>query len=237
MKEKPSQQHRDVPWWSMRLTQKELASVGFHDRERSVEAEARHRAYVQNAYATLSSQRELALRGAQAGLQVGATLLAIETALLIAIIAAAVSVNDGTFGTLYGQTPVSGTFFEPLWPILLSLPALPAFAVIGALAALLRRVGSIRRRVLDKYFNPTPPRFDLLTFWLATIALLIASAFAANLFSSAVDPTGLLTLIICASGLLAWPSHKLWLSWYLPLIEKHGSASLATIQAGIQQQL
>lgn len=220
-----------------RFTQKDLAAAGFEDRERGPEAEARHLAYVQNAYATLSTTSELLARGAQAGLQVGAALLAIETAILIAIIAAAFSVNEGGFANLYGPTPLSGTFLEPLWPILLSLPVLPAFVVIGAIAALMRRAGSRKRRVLYKYFSPASPRFDFVTFCISVFGLLILGAWAWGLFSTGIDPTGVITIALCFSGLLAWVSHKMWLFWYLPLIHKHGSASMDEIRELIARQL
>lgn len=224
-------------WWSLRLTARDLASAGFEERERGPEAEARHQAYIQNAYATLSPARELCWYGARAGLQVGAAVLAVEAALLLAIIAAAFSVERGTFATLYGPTPLAGTFFEPLWPVVASLPVLPAFTIIGAAAALMRRVGSRWRRALDTYFNPTSPRLDFATFWLLITALLTWAAYALGLTGTQTDPTGLLTLALCAAGLIAWPCHHLWLAWYLPLIRTHGSASFAEIQARIQRQL
>lgn len=224
-------------WWSLRLTTRDIASAGFEERERGPEAEARHQAYIQNAYATLSPARELAWYGARAGLQVGAAALAIETALLIAIIAAALSVEPGNFATLYGPTPLAGTFFEPLWPVVASLPLLPIFTLIGAAAALMRRLGSRWRRALDSYFNPVSPWLDFVTFWLSITGLLMWGAYGLGFIGAQPDPTGLLTLAMCAAGLIAWPCHRLWLLWYLPLIRAHGSASLDEIRAGIQRQL
>lgn len=239
MKDKRPPRSQLDHWWSLRLTSRDIGDAGFEDRERGPEAEARHRAYVQNAYATLSRTRELCWYGARAGLQVGAAVLAIETALLIAIIAAALSVAEGqhTFTTLYGPTPLAGTFFEPLWPVVVTLPVLPTFAVIGAVAALMRRLGNRWRRALDLYFNPTSPRLDFATYWLLITSLLMWAAYALGLTSSQTDPTGLLTLALCAAGLIAWPCHRLWLLWYLPLMQAHGSASMDAIRARIQRQL
>jgi hypothetical protein len=141
------------------------------------------------------------------------------------------------FATLYGQTPLAGTFFEPLWPVLASSPALLFFAAVGALAALMRREGNKWRRALDRYFNPLSPRLDFVTFWFLITALLSCGLYAAGLLGAQADPTGLLTLALCAGGLIAWPSHHLWLAWYLPLIQSRGSASLDDIKARIQRQL
>jgi hypothetical protein len=237
MKDKRPPRSQLDGWWSLRLTSKDLGSASFEERERGPEAEARHLAYIQNAYATLSPARELMWYGARAGLQVGAAALAVETALLIAIIAAAFSVDQGSSATLYGQTPLAGTFFEPLWPVALSLPALPMFAVIGAVAALMRRVGNRWRRALDRYFNPLSPRLDFVTFWILISALLSWGLYAAGLLGAQADPTGLLTLALCAAGLIAWPCHRLWLLWYLPLIRARGAASIDEIRARIQRQL
>jgi hypothetical protein len=226
-------------WWSLQLTARDIGDAGFEERERGPEAEARHLAYVQNAYATLSPTREIVRYGARAGLQVGAAVLAVETALLIAIIAAALSVSTpgGAGGTLYGQTPLAGTFLEPLWPVVVTLPVLPVFALIGAVAALMRRVGNRRRRALDKYFNPVSPRLDFVAFWLLITSILMWAAYVLGLMSTQTDPTGLLTLALCAAGLIAWPCHRLWLLWYLPLIHARGSASMDEIRARIQRQL
>lgn len=226
-------------WWSFRLTGRDLGNAGFEDRERGPEAEARHQAYIQNAYAQLSRPRELCWYGARAGLQVGAAVLAVLTALLIAIIGASMTVsqNQPGAGGLYGPTPLAGTFLEPLWPVVVALPTLPAFALIGAAAALTRRVGLRWRRALHTYFNPTAPRLDFAVFWLLITILLMWGAYAIELAGPATDPSGLLTLAICAGGLIAWPSHRLWLAWYLPLIRARGSASIDEIQAHIQRQL
>ena len=238
MKDKRPSRSRLDGSWSLRLTYKDLGDIGFEDRERGPEAEARHQAYIQNAYATLSPTRELMWYGARAGLLVGGAALAIETAILIGIIGAAMTVDrQHTFATLYGQTPLVGTFFEPLWPVVLSLPALPAFATIGTLAALMRRLGSRRRRSLDTYFNPTSPCLDFMTFWLLITALLCLGLGAAGLLGAQADPTGLLLLAFCAAGLIAWPCHRLWLLWYLPAMRAHGSASMDEIRAHIQRQL
>jgi hypothetical protein len=211
----------------------------FEGRERGPEAEARHRAYVQNAYATLSPAHEIAWYGARAGLQVGAAALAVETAILIAIFAAALSVAQGQqrFVSLYGPTPLAGTFFEPLWPVVVTLPALPFFGGVGALAALLRRAGNLQRRAMDRYFNPVSPRLDFVTFWVLISVALMWAMYALGLTSAQSDPTGLMTLAMCAGGLIAWPSQRLWLLWYLPLIEARGSASMDEIRARIRQQL
>ncbi|MFL5801425.1 MAG: hypothetical protein ACJ8CR_06745 [Roseiflexaceae bacterium] len=239
MKDKRPRRNQLDRWWSLRLTYKELADTGFEERERGSEAGARHLAYIQNAYATLSPTHEIVWCGAWAGVQVGAAVLAIETALLIAIIGAALSVDRGqhTFATLYGQTPLARTFFEPLWPVVLSLPALPFFGGVGALAALMRRAGNRWRRALDRYFSPLSPMLDLATFWILVSALLIWGSYAAGLLGTQADPTGLLTLALCAGGIIAWPSHRLWLLWYLPLIRARGSASIDEIRARIRRQL
>ena len=50
-------------WWSLRLTSKDIGDAGFEERERGPEAEARHQASVQNAYATLSRTLSFTLRG------------------------------------------------------------------------------------------------------------------------------------------------------------------------------
>jgi hypothetical protein len=236
---RPSHRRLDR-WRPQRFTARDLGNAGFEDRERGTEAEARHLAYVQNAYATLSPIREIMRYGARAGLQVGATMLAIETTLLIAIIAAALSVDQSqhqTFATLYGQTPLAGTFFEPLWPVVLSLPALPFFGAVGALAAYMRRVGILWRRVLDRYFNPVSPLLDFVTFWFLVSAVLVWGLYAAGLFATQPDPTGLLTLALSAGGIIAWPGHHFWLQWYLLLIHAHGSASMDEIRERIRPQL
>jgi hypothetical protein len=230
-------QRRDESWWSLRLTNKDLATGGFEDRERGDEAQARDRLYKQNAYAALSPTRQLLWYGLLAGLQVGAAALAIETAALIALLAAALSVGQIGFANIYGLTPVSGTVFEPLWPVILSLPALPCFGLIGAIAALARRAGIRRRRILDRYFSPVTPRLDLAAFWALIFALLTIGAFATGVLTSQADPTGVLTLALCASGLIAWPSQRLWQLLYLPSIMAHGSASAEAIAARIKRQL
>src|SRR4029079_16700345 len=143
--------------------------------------------------------------------------------LLIAIIGAALLVDQDRAASLYGQTPLAGTFFEPLWPIVISLPVAPIFAIIGAAAALMRRLGNRWRRVLDRYFNLVLPLLDLATFWLLITAMLMWGAYALGLTNAQTDPTGLLTLALCAGGLIAWPSHWLWQLWYLPLIRAGGS--------------
>lgn len=222
---------------SSRISWRDLADASFEERERGPEAEARHQAYIQNAYATLAPARELIWYGARAGLQVGVALLATETAVLLAILAAAFSVERDTVATLYGATPLAGTFFEPLWPVLLSLPAVPVCAAIGVVAALARRAGNRWRRALDHYFSPVMPLLDLATFWLLGSAALMWAIYALGLAGDQRDPSGLLTLAFCAGGVIAWPCHWLWLLCYLPLIRARGSASMEAIQACIQRQL
>jgi hypothetical protein len=78
---------------------------------------------------------------------------------------------------------------------------------------------------------------DLVTFWILVSALLIGGLYAAGLLGAQADPTGVLTLALCAGGLIAWPCHRLWMLWYLPLIRARGSASIDQIRARIQQQL
>lgn len=218
------------------ISARELGRTQFEEREGGEEAEARSRAYVQNAFATLSPTRELLWYGMQAGVQVGAALLAVETALLIAIIAAAVSLGQG-LGNLYGPTPLSGTFFEPLWPIVLSLPILPIFGLIGALAALARRAGNRWRGALDSFFSPVAPRLDMVAIWVALFLLMLLGTAVTGILTAQPDPTGVLLMIFSASGIIAWPSHWLWTMLYLPLIRARGSASLDEIQARIQRQL
>jgi hypothetical protein len=218
------------------LSARELGRTQFEDRERGEEAEARSRAYMQNAFATLSPTRELLWYGAQAGLQVGAALLAVETAILIALVAAAVSLGQ-PMGNLYGPTPLSGTFFEPLWPIAVSLPIIPLFSAIGAVAALARRWGSRRRRSLDHFFSPASPREDLYAIWGCLFVVMMLGSAALGFLTAQGDPSGMLLMAFCASGLLAWPSHWLWTQLYLPLIRARGSASLEEIKARIERQI
>lgn len=237
MNDKQPQRSRLDRWWSLMRSAKDIGQARFEERERGPEAEARHLAYIQNAYATLSPARELVWYGARAGLQVGAAALAVETTLLMAIIGAAFMLEQDRSMSLYGQTPLAGTFLEPLWPIVLSLPMLPIFAVIGATAALMRRAGNRWRRALDSYFNPVFALLDFASFWLLSAAMLMWGAYVLGLASDQTDPTGLLTLALCAGGLIGWPCHWLWLLWYLPLIHACGSASMDEILARIQRQL
>src|SRR5437763_152197 len=84
----------------------------------------------------------------------------------------------------------------------------------NALAALMRRVGNRWRRALDRYFNPVSSVLDFLTFWFLVSALLIWGLYAVGLFDTQTDSTGLLTLALCISGIIAWPGHHFWLQWY-----------------------
>jgi hypothetical protein len=200
----------------------------------SLEAEARHIAYIKNAYATLSPTPELLLRGAQAGLLVSVVLLLLEALLLFVFIVP--KPPAGGFGELYGPTPLDTTFLEPVWPILLSLPALPLFTIIGALAALARRTDRHWRRALDNYFIPVAPFLDFFTFWLSILFLLVAALWAADYFTE-FDPIFMVIFTISLSGLVAYLSHLLWAKLYLSLLQKHSSVSLDQIRAIIKQQL
>lgn len=239
MKDKPPRRNPLERLQDLNVSYRELAGTQFEERERGPEAEARHQLYVSRAYATLAPTRELLWCGARAGLQVGAAVLAIETGLLIAVLAAALSIDTGeyTFLTLYGQTPLAGTVFEPLWPILLSTPALLFFSVIGALAALMLRLGCQRRRLLDRYFNPVSPQLDFATFWVLITVLLMLAAYLFGFLTAQSDPTGILIIALATGGLLAVMCHRLWLLWYLPLIQARGSVSMDAIKARIQPQL
>lgn len=200
----------------------------------SLEAEARHIAYVKNAYATLSPTPELLLRGAQAGVLVGAMLLILEIVLLFVVITP--KLPPGGYSELYGPTPLHGTFLEPVWPILVSLPGLLLFAIIGALAALARRADRLWRRSLDNYFLPVVPFLDFVTFWLSLLLSLAVAMWAFDYFTR-FDPIFMFIFAIGASGLLAYLCHVLWSKLYLSLIQKHSSISLDTIRAIIKRQL
>lgn len=200
----------------------------------SLEAEARHSAYIKNAYATLSPTSELLLRGGQAGLLVGSVLLGFETILLFVFVAP--KLPAGGFGALYGPTLLDGTFLEPLWPIFLSLPFLPLYAIIGALAALARRTDRQVRRALENYFLPVAPYLDFLTFWLSMLLVLVAAMWLFDYFTK-FDPIFMLIMATGAGGLLAYLSHLLWSRLYLSLLQKHSSVSLDQIRAIIKPQL
>lgn len=227
---------RSQRWWPFRYTSRDFAVNVFEERERDAEAAERDQRYKQNAFAALSPTPELLWHGALAGFQVGAALLAVETALLIAILGAAASVGQRNFMNLYGSTPLSGTVLEPLWPVALSLPLLLFFGLVGAVAALARRAGILWLGLLDRYYESRSPRLDLITFWGFTFALMVLLAQLAGVLSAQPDPTGVLTLVFCASGLIAWPGHELWLRFYLPAIRARGSASIDAITERIHRQ-
>jgi hypothetical protein len=236
MNDNKQHRHEIDKWWSLRMTPADLADVGFEALERGPEAKARDVAYVQNAYATLSRTRELVWCGARAGVRAGAALVAVFAILLVAVNLAAQSLDGGQFATIYGNTPLVGTSFEPLWPLLLALPMLPFFAVVGAVAALLRRVGNHWRRALHAYFTPVNPLLDQVFFWLMTSALIAWITYALGLVGLGTDVLGMLFLVAGAGGLISWPVFQLWRKWYLELIRSAGSASIDEIRAYIRRQ-
>lgn len=209
----------------------------FEDRERGFEADARDRLYIQNAFATLSSPREVMWYGAKAGFQAGACAVAAIAVLLVAIMVAAIPIDGNQqFATLYGPTPVVGTILEPLWPLLLALVLMPLYAVVGAVGGLLRRAENRRRRALHHYFEPVRPQWDRLMFLAVTCVLVLWGIRTLQLTSSEADVIGLAMIVAAVSCLFAWPIHLAWLAWYLPLIRSYGSASLVDIVADIHRQ-
>ncbi len=223
-------------WWSLRLNPGDLAGAGFEGREAGDEANARDLLYVQNAFATLSAPRQLLWYGARAGLQAGSTFVAVFGIVMVAIMAAAYSVDQGQFATLYGDTPLVGTVLEPLWPLLLSMVAIPFYGVVGAAAALALGAENRWRRALHHYFEPIRPRLDQATFVGGTAALLVYALAALGVIGPESDPFGLFVLIGGAGGLIGLPVHAVWRTCYLRLIRERGTASLDEISAHIRRQ-
>ncbi len=223
----------------MRRSDRDLRGAGIERRERGFEADERDRLYVRNAFATLSPTRELLRWGAWAGLHAGGAALALLAGMLLVLILALLAIGEagGPGTTYYGPTPLVGTPFEILWPIVLALPVVPYYAVVGSAAALARRAGNRRRRALDHYFDPPSPLLDFLVFWLATMALVLVLAFGLALVGSDTSIVGLLILTWSAGGLLGRPLYLVWRAQYLRFIREHGSASLDDIIARIRAQL
>jgi hypothetical protein len=220
------------------LSPRDFNGASINASESPFEREARGLAYIQNAFATLAPTQELIRYGALVGFRVGMTVLIVETALLLAIVVASVTLVDSPpFETLYGYTPLVGTFLEPLWPVLVSLPLLLLFTALGAGAALLRRLGNQQRRALDRFFNPVSPRWDSLLFHGVIAALITLGLYLWGIPIFQGDPTGIMLVIASASALIAWPTHWLWLFWYLPLIRARGSVSMDEVRERIQRQM
>jgi hypothetical protein len=208
----------------------------FEMRERGAEASARDQFYVQQAFATLSHSRQVVWYGARAGFYAGSWFIAVVAMVMVVVVAAALSVDEGNFATLYGQTPLVGTIFEPLWPLLVLLPTILFFSIVGAVAAMLMRIENIQRHSLNHYFEPVRTLSDLLTFWLLTGALVFWAIQALGLTGPETDTIGLFVLTGAIGGIIAWPLHGLWLRRYLLLIREYGSASIDEILADIRRQ-
>lgn len=210
------------------------------DRElRGFEADEHDRLYVRNAFATLSPTRELIRWGAWAGLHAGSAALALLAGALLLLILALLAIGEagGPGTTYYGPTPLVGTPFEILWPIVLALPVVPFYVVVGIAAALARRAGNRWRRALDRYFELPSPLLDFLVFWLATMILAIMLAFGLALVGPDTSLVGLLILTWSVGGVLGRPLYLVWRAQYLRFIREHGSASLDEIIARIRAQL
>lgn len=208
----------------------------FEDRERGSEADVRHQLYVQNAYAALSKTRQIVRCGALAGLHAGAVLVAVFGVALFVMMLAWETVDRRQSATLYGNTPLVGTIFEPLWPLILSLGALPFCAMVGLIAALVLREELQRLRLLDHYFEPVRTRFDLVTFIVLATMLMFWGTHALGLRGAQTDLLGLLILCGAVGSLIAWPVHSVWQKWYLRMIRNSGSASLHEITDLIRRQ-
>jgi hypothetical protein len=224
-------------WWSMRATERDLRDAEFVPQERGVEADERDRRFVQEAFATLSPARDLLVAGALAGLQAGATFVAIASVVLLLLIGANLSIASGSNVGVFGDTPLVGTIFEPLWPVVVATGAIPFFAAVGAVSALMRRLNLRLRHALDHYFEPIRPILDLLTFWLLTAVLIHWSLGALGLTGPASDTLGVAVLAASIGGIIAWPLYSVWERQYLAQIRRRGSASLDEIKALIYRQI
>lgn len=204
-------------------------------RESGVEADARDRAYVQNAYATLSTTRELVMCGAWAGFQTGLVFLAVVAIVLVALAAFAQVMYMGSFAR--EAPPFVDGVAGILRPMLVLLPTVVFFALNGAVAALMRRSGNRRRHALDHYFEPVRPLLDMLAFWLLTAVVVTGAVYALNLADAETDIIGLLFMTLTIAGGISWPCFIFWQKRYLPLIRRYGSASFQEIYNRIQRQV
>ncbi len=215
---------------------RDIRGFEFEPYERGGEASDRDQFYVQQAFATLSHPRQVLWYGARAGFFAGVWFIAVVAMVMVAVMAAALSVDEGNFATLYGQTPLVGTAFEPLWPLLVILPGILFFTCVGAAAATLMRVENFARHALNHYFEPVRPLSDLLAFWLLTGALVFWAVQALGLTGPETDTIGLIVLTAAIGGIVAWPLHGVWQRRYLLLIRQYGSASMDDILANIRRQ-
>ena len=222
-------------WWQTHLTPEDIAGAGLDMRESGLEADARDRAYVQNAYATLSTTREILMCGAWAGFQTGLVFLAVVAIVLVALAAFAQVMYMGSFAR--EAPPVVDAFAGILRPLLVLLPTVLFFALNGAVAALMRRLGNLRRHALDHYFEPVRPLLDMLTFWLLTAVLVTGAVYGLNLANAETDLVGLLFITFTTAGGISWPCFVFWQQRYLPLIRRYGSASFQEIFNRIQRQV
>ena len=222
-------------WWQTRLTPEEIASAGLDMRESGLEADARDRAYVQNAYATFSTTREIVLCGAWAGFQTGLVFLAVVAIVLVALAAFAQVLNMGSFAR--EAPPFVDALAGILRPLLFLLPTVLFFALNGAVAALMRRSGNRLRHALDHYFEPVRPLLDMLSFWLLTALLVTWGVYALNLVGSETDMGGLLFITFTTAAGISWPCFVFWQQRYLPLIRRYCSASIQEIFDRIQRQV
>jgi hypothetical protein len=204
---------------------------------RDVETDEHDRLYVQNAFATLSPTRDLVRWGGWAGLHAGGAGLALLAGALLMMILALFTIGEAGGGaSYYGQTPLSGTPFEVLWPIVLALPVLPYYGLVGIVAALLRRAGNRWRRAIDRYHDPVSPLLDFAGFWVATSLLMLAMLIALNLIGRESSYIGIFVLVFSAGGLFSRPLYLIWRSQYLWFIRRHGRAPFDEIVAHLVRQ-
>ena len=222
-------------WWKLRLTPQDLSHAGLEMHETGVEAGARDRAYVQNAYATLSTTREIVMCGAWAGFQTGLVFLAVVAIVLVALAAFAQALYMGSFAR--EAPPFVDALAGILRPLLFLLPTVFFFALNGAVAALMRRLGSRRRQALDHYFEPVRPLLDMLSFWLLTALVVTGAVYVLDLVDSDVEMVGLLFITFTTAAGISWPCFVFWQQRYLPLIRRYGSASFQEIFSRIQRQV
>jgi hypothetical protein len=204
-------------------------------RESDAEALARHRAYYDAAYATLSPARHLLTWGTVAGLLTSLTLtagLAIFLALLVNFEIIVLQRNPSSWGT-----PTNPPWIGFLRPALGSLALLPWLGLAGAASAWLRRWGHQRVQTLQHYFRPETPKTDEFGFWFFMVLALWVGFWLAGLIRANADPVGVLIYMLMAGFTLTWPLHRLWLAFYLTLITHFSPITTEQIQALVMPQL
>lgn len=196
-------------------------------RESDAEALARHRAYYDAAFATLTPTRHLVLWGGVGGLLTGLVLsagLAIFLALLVNFEVIVLGVAPMSWGP-----PTDPAWIGLLRPAIGSLVLLPWFGLAGIVGALLRRWGHQRRDALAHYFSPEPPRADAVAFWFFIVAALWGGFWLAGLLSAVDDALGIVLYMFGAGGALAWPLYPIWVRLYLILLTRYSPVTLAQI--------